>query len=151
MDIIILCLILDPKTRSIESHKSNMKQIIKTFIYITKYITKYIVSLLVNGHIIVFLKYLTFLLSWCSVVDETWIHQVMCNINIFDLICKKNINSSVKVNSWTGLVTKITNSKIFQMELTAQIKVQNWPMVKHELFNIQVVLGRIMSSKMSTS
>lgn len=71
MDIIILCLILDPKTRSIESHKSNMKQIIKTFIYITKYITKYIVSLLVNGHIIVFLKYLTFLLSWCSVVDET--------------------------------------------------------------------------------
>jgi len=43
--------------------------------------------------IIIFLKYLTFLLSWYSIVNETQIHQVMCH-KIFDLIYKKNMKIS---------------------------------------------------------
>ena len=45
MNIIILFLILKPKTRSVEIHISNINNK-NCFIYITKYI----ISILVNGH-----------------------------------------------------------------------------------------------------
>lgn len=86
MDIIILFLILEPKTRSIEIHMSNINNR-NCFIYITKYI----VSILVNGHHN-FPKIFDFF-TWYSIVNEIQIHQVMCH-KIFDLIYKKNMKIS---------------------------------------------------------